>query len=626
MTIVTSPAAGAKPAPKLSYADLMALAKSRMAARNLINDAIKTEAPAIEAAVREVVGEAKVEQITRANAIFDAAQETKNAKDTSTGIVLNEQQLQAVALSRKGASFCLTGAAGTGKTATTRAMMTALLATPELPRLSEQDVGESKVLIKNAPGIWCGAYTRRATRNIKAQLPSGINYSTIHALLEYVPEQYEEINPDSGQMVTKMRFAPRRNKQNPLPASLKYLYIDEASMLGLDLWQQLIEALPHKPTIVFIGDINQLPPVFGDAIFGYALTSLPVVTLTQVYRQRDGEILDFAWRILEGKQVLSSELTTPFFKNERLKVMQWRNSMSADIAVMSQGKAIQKMIETGDLDPIAGDLVLCPYNVGFGTVELNRWIADYYDKRDSRLIYEVIAGFNKHYFAVGDKILVDKEDAVITRIEINRVYRGKLPAEPSKNIDRWGASRVSDIDAIFGAGINPEDELVASNTLSIEERLALAMGAIDSGGTEEQERKMEASHQIYYRFLDSVVEEKAPISSAGAINAMELAYCLTVHKSQGSQARHVVLCISNHHKTMLSRELLYTAVTRAQERLTIWCDPSNIAKAINSPRIKGTNVAEKAMHFKGKLGMLGDKEITPLKDVISMGNDEEGGC
>lgn len=620
MAIATpTPASGT---PKLSYADLMALAKSRMAARALINEAVASGAPAIESAVREVIGEARNEQITKANAIYDAAAIARASKDTSTGITLNTQQLQAVTLSKRGASFCLTGAAGTGKTATTRAMMNALLESETLPRISEHDIGESKVLTKNAPGIWCGAYTRRATRNIKAQLPSGINYSTIHALLEYVPEQYEELNPETGMMVNKMRFAPRRNKANPLPKSLKYLYIDEASMLGLDLWQQLIEALPHKPTIVFIGDINQLPPVFGDAIFGYALTSLPVVTLTQVYRQRDGEILDFAWRILEGKQVLSNELTTPFFKNERLKVMQWRNSLSADIQVMSQGKALQKMIETGDLDPMSGDLVLCPFNVGFGTTELNRWIADYYDKRDSRLIYEVIAGFNRLYFAVGDKILVDKEDAVITRIEDNRMYRGKLAADPSRNIDRWGASKVDDIDAIFGKGINPEDELLSSETLSIEERLALAMGAIDAGGTEEQERRMEASHRIYYRFLDSLTEEPAPISSAGAVNAMELAYCITIHKSQGSQARHVVLCISNHHKTMLSRELLYTAVTRAQERLTIWCDPSNIAKAINSPRIKGTSVAEKALHFKGKLGMLGNKEITPLADCIAMGSGE----
>ena len=211
------------PAPKLSYADLMALAKSRMAARALINEAVATEAPAIESAVREVIGEAKAQQITAANAIYDAAQVAKASKDTSSGITLNEQQLQAVNLSKKGASFCLTGAAGTGKTATTRAMMNALLESQTQARISEHDVGESKVLTKNAPGIWCGAYTRRATRNIKAQLPSGINYSTIHALLEYVPEQYEELNPETGMMVNKMRFAPRRNKANPLPSSLQYL-------------------------------------------------------------------------------------------------------------------------------------------------------------------------------------------------------------------------------------------------------------------------------------------------------------------------------------------------------------------------------------------------------------------
>ena len=620
MTLQNTTPTGASAKPSLSYADLMALAKQRMAARALISDAIQQDAPTVAAAVREVVSEGKAIAISAANAIQDSVAAVKLAK---AAIVLNEQQQLAVSFAASGKSFCLTGAAGTGKTATTRAMMGILLSSGKVPTLTDRDVGESKVLIKNSPGIWCGAYTRRATRNIRSQLPAGINYSTIHALLEFVPEQYEEPN-ENGNMVTKMRFAPRRNKHNPLPSNLKYFYIDEASMLGLDLWQMFVDALPadSKPIVVFIGDINQLPPVFGDAIFGYALTSLPVVSLTQVYRQRDGEILDFAWRILEGKQVLSAELTTPFFKNDRLRVMQWKNAMTADIAVMAQGKALQKMIEDGQLDPIAGDLVLCPYNVGYGTVELNRWIADYYDRRDNRLVYEVIAGFNKHYFAIGDKILVDKEDAVITRIESNGLYRGKLPAEPSRNLDRWGSNKVSDVDAIFGAGINPED-LVTSETLSIEDRLAAAMGMVDGGGTEEQERKMEASHKIYYRYVTELNEEGTPISAAGAINAMELAFCITIHKSQGSQARHVVLCISNHHKTMLSRELLYTAVTRAQERLTIWCDPSNIAKAINSPRIKGTSVAEKANHFKGKLSILGNRELQPLADVVSMGNEPQ---
>lgn len=614
------------PPVKLTYQDLLALAaKRKAAAKAILGNGVATEAPSIASAVAEVVGNTNHLALTAANAAYDDAKVAKEsssgALDISSGIQLNDNQLAAVRLAATGKSFCLTGAAGTGKTATTRAMMNKLLADPDLPRISEGDVGESQALTKNSPGIWCGAYTRRATRNIRAQLPTGVNYSTIHKLLEYVPETFDEIDADSGMIVTKMRFAPRRNASNPLPSSLKYLYIDEASMLGLDLWQELAAALPHKPVVVFIGDINQLPPVFGDAIFGYALTSLPVVTLDQVYRQRDGEILDFAWRILEGKQVLSSELTTPFFKNERLKVMQWRNPMSADIGAMAQGKALQKMIVEGELDPMAGDLVLCPYNVGFGTVELNKWIADHYDRTQNRTIYEVIAGFNRHYYAVGDKILVEKEDAIITRIEYNRMYRGKLPSEPSNSIDRWGANKTDSIDAMFGAGINPEDANIHDETLSIEERLALAMGAIDSGGTEEQERKMEASHLIYYRYVSDLGEQGQPIKSAGAVNSLELAYCITVHKSQGSQARHVVLCISNQHKTMLSRELLYTAVTRAQEKLTIWCDPSNIAKAINSPRIKGTTVAEKAQFFKGKASVLGDREITPLADAVSMGDD-----
>ena len=90
------------------------------------------------------------------------------------------------------------------------------------------------------------------------------------------------------------------------------------------------------------------------------------------------------------------------------------------------------------------------------------------------------------------------------------------------------------------------------------------------------------------------------ITKASDVNAMLHAYALTVHKSQGSEWRNVFLCLHQSHATMLQRELLYTAVTRAREELYVICEPESFTKGIKSQKIKGNTLEEKAEWFKGK--------------------------
>ena len=80
-----------------------------------------------------------------------------------------------------------------------------------------------------------------------------------------------------------------------------------------------------------------------------------------------------------------------------------------------------------------------------------------------------------------------------------------------------------------------------------------------------------------------------------------MAYSLTVHKSQGSEWKKVYCIFHQSHNTMIQRELLYTAVTRAREELYVICEPDTFEKGINGQRIKGNTLAEKYEYFKGKL-------------------------
>ena len=80
--------------------------------------------------------------------------------------------------------------------------------------------------------------------------------------------------------------------------------MEESSMIDLPLWNFLFEAMQRGTQCIFIGDINQLPPVFGPSILNYALTQLPIIELKTVYRQAlESSVLRNAHNILEGKSL-----------------------------------------------------------------------------------------------------------------------------------------------------------------------------------------------------------------------------------------------------------------------------------------------------------------------------------
>jgi hypothetical protein len=203
------------------------------------------------------------------------------------------------------------------------------------------------------------------------------------------------------------------------------------------------------------------------------------------------------------------------------------------------------------------------------------------------MTYEVIAGFNKYYFTAGDKILYEKEDAVIVSIERNSTYTGKWPQAPSTHLDYWGTVQVAE----------GETEHHIDSTESDQDIDIMLAGL--SADDDEEGRVKEASHIIKVKIVDS--GQEVELKTASAINSLILSYSLTVHKSQGSEWRKVFLLMHQSHNTMIQRELLYTACTRAKEMLYVICEPDSFMKGITGQRIRGNTLKEKAEFFKGKL-------------------------
>lgn len=496
-------------------------------------------------------------------------------------ITLNAKQLEFVEnCGRRGASGVLIGAAGTGKTTTQFAVTQELIQAGHAGIL---EAGDHKHLVSGTPGIVICAYTRRAVANIKRNLPHDLqsNAITVHKLLEYQPVYYEVMDENTGESRTKMQFEATRHAGNPLPASIRYIIVEESSMLGTDLYKELINACPHNPKFIFLGDIQQLPPVFGPAILGFKLLELPVVELTEVYRQAlESPIISLAHRILSGNPIPASECAN-WKVPGKLTIHPWKKKIEAQAALNTAGLFFKSAYDNGAYDPDE-DIILLPFNKAFGTEELNKIIACHLAHKHGRTVYQVVAGFNKHHFSVGDKVLYDKEDATIIDIKPNAAYSGIMPCMESTTLDYWGYDSAGHRQAeVSDDGMD----------------FLLAQVAVQEGKSEERVRQ--CSHIITLRMNDSEVEVK--VDKASEVNSMLLGYCLTVHKSQGSEWRKVFFVSHQSHATMLQRELLYTAVTRAREELYVICEPETFTKGILSQRVKGNTLAEKAEYFKGRL-------------------------
>lgn len=507
-------------------------------------------------------------------------------------ITYNAEQSSFIGLATSRKSCILIGAAGTGKTTCTRGAISSLVQSGAIPFMG----AGHKYLPEGTPGIVLCSYTRRAVGNLRKAMPSDLkgNCITIHKLLEYQPVYYEVFDETAGEYRKTMRFEATRNRFNPLSSSIKTIVIDESSMVSVELFQEILNALPSKEQVqfIFIGDIQQLPPVFGSAILGYKMLELPCIELVQVYRQAlESPIIRLAHRTLSGNPIPVEEYSSEEFKvPNKLTIHPWKKRINADNALLTLAGFFKRALDTSQYDP-EEDMILIPFNKACGTIELNKHIANHIARTASpaRVTHEVIAGFNKHYFTVGDKVLYEREDAEVIDIKLNGIYVGASYLPSSTTLDYWG------YDSGHG-GEHIHHIQSESEHKNIDDILDAMAANVSEDGTE---RVRQASHILTLRILET--DQEVKVDTAAGINSLLLSYALTVHKSQGSEWRKVFLCLHQSHATMIQRELLYTGVTRAREELYIICEPDTFTKGILNQRIKGNTLAEKAEFFKGKV-------------------------
>lgn len=561
--------------------------------------------------------------------IFDAEDSIEEGAGTSKvkfgvardDITLNDKQQTFCDLVVSGEDVVLIGAAGTGKTTSVRQTSRKLMDSGRIKKLTTA----SKYLQIGTPGIVVTSFTRKAVANIRRAVIDELksNTWTMHKLLEFSPVFYEIPDPaNPGRYKVTMKFEPQRGAMNPLPDSIECIFYEEGSMIGTDLYLLTQAAMPHPHQEVFLGDIQQLPPVFGWAILGFKMNLITVIELTEVYRQAlESPIIALAHKLLEGNPhnfspaydemkmphpITGNMVTRKVFpildqytkKTDKGEVVfhVWQKKLDDFHAMIAMSSQLKNWIDTG-FYKAEEDMILCPFNKSFGTIELNKVISNHLGMRRKAVVHEVIAGFLVHYLAVGDRVMYDKEDAFIVDIKYNASYLGKSTRPSSVNLDRWGGYRDE---------LTAEDRARKDAEEHADEDILEQMLQSVNTSADEEERVHAASHVVTIRFasyggVDDDDTDEEVLTNAAQINALLGGYAITVHKAQGSEYERVFLFLHNSHYRgkLNSRELLYTAVTRARSYLYIVCEPDQFEKGIKSQAIRGNTIEQKKQIFMG---------------------------
>ncbi|MFI3236889.1 MAG: ATP-dependent RecD-like DNA helicase [Lachnospiraceae bacterium] len=390
-------------------------------------------------------------------------------------VELDDLQIQAIVESARNGLVILSGGPGTGKTTTINMM---------IHYFEEQGFD-----------ILLAAPTGRAAKRMTEA--TGCEAKTIHRMLEL-----------NGQMQSDTRHMSfERNAENPLEADV--IIIDEMSMVDIQLFQALLQAVCPGTRLVLVGDVDQLPSVGPGQVLRDIMKSGRFCTtvLHKIFRQAaQSDIVVNAHKINKGMQITLDNKSMDFFFLERNNP----EVIYKHMIELIQNK-LPKFVKATSMDI----QVLTPMRKGaLGVDSLNSILQKYLnaeasDKREKQ--------FGDTLFREGDKVMQTKNNY---QLEWEIVSKYNIPIDKGVGVFNGDVGRILEIK-----------EYASEMTVSFDGRI------------------------VSYPF--------------SGLDELELAYAITIHKSQGSEYPAVILPLLSGPRVLFNRNLLYTAVTRAKTCVTI---------------------------------------------------------
>lgn len=329
-----------------------------------------------------------------------------------------------------------------------------------------------------------------------------------------------------------------RNRENPLEADV--IIIDEMSMVDLNLMHALLSAVVQGTRLILVGDVDQLPSVGPGSVLKDIISSerFHVVTLTKIFRQAgESDIIMNAHKINAGEPVELNKKSRDFFF---VKCDEADTIIGGIIALIQRKLPQYVQAHPNEIQ------VMTPTRKGLlGVERMNVILQKYLNPADEKKTEREING---RLFREGDKVM---------QIKNNYQLEWEICTRFGLTVDKGMGVFNGDIGVI--SEINEYKETV--------------------------EVEYDEGRKVKYGF--DMVDE------------LELAYAITVHKSQGSEYPAVILPLLPGPKLLYNRNLLYTAVTRAKKCLTIIGSDTTFQEMIRnkSEQERYTSLAERIGEF-----------------------------
>ena len=325
----------------------------------------------------------------------------------------------------------------------------------------------------------------------------------------------------NGGMDTGSAAGFERNERNPLETDV--IIIDEMSMVDISLMYSLLKAVVAGTRLILVGDVNQLPSVGPGSVLKDIIDSgaFHTVKLTKIFRQAStSDIIVNAHKINNGEEVSLDNKSMDFFFLKRYDADKIIN-----VTLQLIKQKLPKFVNATEYDI----QVLTPMRKGLlGVERLN--------------------GILQAYMNPADKSKREKE------------YRGTIFREGDKVMQIKNNYQIEwEIRTKFGLCVDKGMGIFNGDTGIIEEINDFA---------ETMTISFDEGRKVEYPF--KLLEE------------LELAYAVTIHKSQGSEYPAVVIPLLSGPRMLMNRNLLYTAVTRAKKCVTIVGDEQTFYEMIQN--------------------------------------------
>ncbi|WP_296176137.1 exodeoxyribonuclease V subunit alpha [Psychrobacter sp. UBA2769] len=461
---------------------------------------------------------------------------------------LHEHQVKAINVANNNAFSIITGGPGTGKTYTVAQLVIALQQATE----SGGGASESIRFSTDSASLALAAPTGKAAQRMQESLQAALDAADVEL-------QLQEAKTIHRLLGIGRTGRPRYDANNPLGEDV--IIVDEASMLGVELANYLVSAVKPGARLILLGDENQLAAVDAGAVLA-DLCRIPLLQpihaeLTESRRfTADSGIGKLAYQI--NKMETDTHAIWQLLKHDKALSFQYVNSINTLQTEASLDNKIENSLSKNKIIPNL-TLNYHPYIKKIKTLLINP-IEKFVPESVKDTIASLMETFNQF------RVLTAGHNGEWGDHYINNYFT------------QW---HLTELKLPLGQNtwFHGRPVMVLQNNYE----LGLFNGDIGFCLQTGDERNR----------LEVFFENKKQGIAVNLLNeeVIATAYAMTIHKSQGSEFDHVAITFDNSHARLLSKELIYTAVTRAKKQVTIYSTKSALEKAVQTPTERHTGLA-----------------------------------